>query len=298
MIDPATEPSSDAMKHADAAIPTVTTSMRIRRAVPGWVAPAAVALRSRARRRDPEVLTDARAQMEHLLAAVRPEAVLVAANAYVERQIWRSELRYQPRRIAQQPIEGLGHLQAARRAGRGVVLNFLHHGHYEGACASVAHAGEPMRVVVDPLMLSHDSPAWLRQHVSVVRDGGNDPVPSTLGSAGCRSMLAAGDVVALASDVLGSSAVQFLGQERRGSSGAARIAISAGSPIVVMTAHRVDGTMGLRLSEPVEPGDFQTPEALLGHLLGLHEGPVLDWPEAYDQPLKRWADPRTSAELS
>lgn len=284
--------------HGGAGVPPVTAAMRARRAVPGWVAPTAVALRLRARRRDPAVLLEAREQMGHLLAAVRPDAVEAAAAAYVERQIWRSELRYQPRRIAQQPVEGLGHLETARRAGRGVVVNFLHHGHYEGACASLAHAGAPMRVVVDPLMLSHDSPAWLRQHVSIVRDAGNDPVPASIGSAGCRSLLGAGDVVALATDVSGSSEVTFLGQRRRGSSGAARIATTAGSPVVVLTAHGTGGTLGVRLSEPLEPGDFEDPEALLAHLLGLHEAAVLEWPEAYDQPRKRWAGPDDGAAVT
>ena len=273
--------------------------MRARRAVPGWVSPAVVALRVRARRRDPAALADARAQMDHLLAAVRPqEAIDEAADAYLERQVWRSELRYQPRRIARQPVEGIANLQAARRLGRGVVVNFLHHGHYEGACASLATAGEPMRVVVDPLMLSHDAPPWLRQHVSVVRDAGHDPVPATMGSKGISSLLAAGDVVALASDVPGSTALSFLGRPRQCSSGAAHIATAAGSPIVVLTSHRVDGTLGVRVSEPIEPGDFEDPRALLAHLAHLHEDAVLDWPEAYDQPLRRWPVPGSGAGLS
>lgn len=280
------------------AVPPVTRSMQVRRAVPGWVAPAAVHLRTRARRRSPAVLADARVQMEHLVGATRPDLVPEAATAYVERQVWRSELRYQPRRIAFQPIEGLSRLHDARRRGRGVVVNFLHHGHYEGACASLANAGEPMRVVVDPLMLSAEAPPWLRQHISVVRDAGNDPVPATIGSAGCRSLLEQGDVVALATDVAGSSDVPFLGRTRRASSGASRIAAAVGSPIVVMTAHSVDGTLGLRLSEPVEPGDFGGPEDLLAHLLGLHEDAVLAWPEAYDQPVRRWARPVDRGHLS
>ncbi len=115
-------------------------------------------------------------------------------------------------------------------------------------------------------MLSQESPAWLRQHVSIVRDAGNHPVPATIGSTGCRALLAAGDVVALATDVSGSSSVNFLGQQRRGSSGAARVAAATGSPVVVLTAHCLDGTLGLRVSEPVDPGDFTDPEALLAYL--------------------------------
>ena len=103
-------------------LPPPTPAMRLRRVVPAWVVPAAAEVRVRARRRTPGAVADARAQMAHLLDAVRPDDVDRAAAAYLERQVLRSELRYQPRRIAHQDVEGIAHLASARRRGRGVVL--------------------------------------------------------------------------------------------------------------------------------------------------------------------------------
>ena len=53
--------------------------------------------------------------------------------------------------------------QAARELGAGVVLNFTHHGQYDGAFASIARNGFPLHMVVYPYMLAEDAP--LRERI-------------------------------------------------------------------------------------------------------------------------------------
>ena len=263
----------------------------VRRAVPDVLVPAVVAARLYRRRRDPARLADARREMEHLVGGVASEEELArASRAYVDRDVWRSELRWHPRLISYQPVEGVAHLRDAHGRGRGVVISFLHHGHYEGATASVGHAYEPIDVLVSPEMLAPDAPAFLRQHVRAGTISGNVSVDATEGTGAILARLQAGRVLAIATDVPGRSPVTFLDKPRVGSSGAARLATAANSPVVAMSAHCDDGRLWLSLSEPVEPSDFATPEDLLGTLLDLQEPHVTAWPEGYHTPTMRWGE--------
>jgi lauroyl/myristoyl acyltransferase len=131
---------------------------------------------------------------------------------------------------------------------------------------------------------------FMRQHTRLCAMGGT--LHSTeIGSRGIADLLRQGLPVFVASDVKGRSPVRFLGQERVGSSGAPRIAQQTGSPVVVMTFERDGDDPRVRLHEPLDPAAFETPEALLDAMLARHESAVRAWPEAYDEPLKRWGTP-------
>ena len=79
--------------------------------------------------------------MRFLLEQTRPDAdVDAAARAYVRGQVWRGELRWHPELITQHARRGHRAPLAARDLGRGVMLNFMHHGTYEGAFASIGAA--------------------------------------------------------------------------------------------------------------------------------------------------------------
>ena len=69
-------------------------------------------------------------------------------------------------------------------------------------------------------------------------------------------------------------------------------ALGPSAPVVPMTARRDDdGSAYFQLGAPLRPPDHADPTELLTALLSRHEGPVLDWPEAYDDPLSKWVVP-------
>lgn len=272
-------------------LPVITWDMRARAALPDRLVPLVVRLRTRRMRRKPEVVAEARREMEHLIGALAPEDVDRAADAYIHWYAWRSEMRYHPEVTSRQRVDGMEHLLAASEVGRGVLLAFLHHGQYEGAMSSIARAGHPLKLLVDPMMLAPDAPKFLRQHVRSGTWTGCEPVSTTIGSQGIKDLLSSGESVAVAIDVPSRSRVSFLGRERVAASGIARIAIDTGAMVVTLRA-RCDGEMpSVELLPAVDPADHDSPEALLQHLLDLQEPAVLAWPEGYHQPLLRWGSP-------
>lgn len=267
----------------------VTASMRARAAVPDVLVPAVVRARVAAKRRRPAAMEIARREMDWLIGAAAPERVEAAAAAYLERDVVRSEWRYHPRLVSYQPVENAAALTKARATGRGVVVSFLHHGHYEGATASLALADAPLGIVVSPEMLAADAPTFLRQHVRAGTITGNWPVDAGLGGKELAGRLAKGEALAIATDVPGSAVVPFLGRDRRGSSGAARLAAATNSLVVTMHAHcESDGRLWLQLGDPIDPRDFGDPDELLRYLVATQEESVLAWPEGYHQPTMRW----------
>ena len=262
---------------------------KLRGRVPRVAVPGLVAARARLEWSREAVRRDARAQMRFLLEHTKPEADLDdAARAYVRYQAWRGEARWHPELISDLPVRGLGHLTAARERGRGVIVSFMHHAHYEGAFASIARRGVSAHVVVYPYMLRDDAPAWLKQHLHVAISGGVRVVSADLGSEGLTALLEAGEVVGIASDVPGHTPVRFLGRDVVGSYGAARLSAATSAPVVVMTSEPGDGGPVVRLHEPLQPERYASPKQLLQAMLALHEAAVVRWPEAADVPLSRW----------
>lgn len=264
----------------------------MRRRVPFAALPVLVAARFRLAWSRAAVRADARAQMQFLLEHTRPDADLEAvARAYVKAQIWRGELRWHPNVISQLRVEGLEHLLAARDLGAGVMLNFTHHGQYDGGFSSLARQGFPCHMVVYPYMLEEDAPRWLKQHIKVACTGGGVAVSAGIGTDGLIDLLRSGRVVAIASDVPGRTPLRFAGREVLGSFGAARLAKVTGSPVVVMTFERDEKGTVLRLHEPLMPERFDGAKALLDEMLRRHEEAAVRWPEWTDIPLSRWGVP-------
>ena len=265
---------------------------RVRARVPNALVPALAAARSRLAWSRSAVRADAVAQMRFLLEHTRPEAdVEAVARAYVRYQARRGELRWHPELLTSLRVDGMGYLLGARSSGRGVLLNFIHHGYYDGAFPSIARLGAPAHMVVYPYMLEPDAPLWLQQHVRIGTANGGTAVSNAVGADGLLDLLRRGQVLAIASDVPGRTPLKFVGREVLGSFGAARLAAEAGSPVVVMTSEEDEQGPIIRLHEPLDPADFDTPQSLLAAMLAIHEDVVLRWPEATDLPLSRWGTP-------
>jgi hypothetical protein len=69
--------------------------------------------------------------------------------------------------------------------------------------------------------------------------------------------------------------------------------MAAGSPVVVMTQELSDGSPRpvVRFHEPLMPADHPDARSLLEAMLAVHERAVVQWPELYDIPLRRWGRP-------
>ena len=269
----------------------------VRRHTPSTALPALVAARFRVAWSRETVRADARAQMRFVLEHTRPDADLdEVARAYVRSQIWRGELRWHPETISHLRVEGLENLHAARDLGAGVVLNFTHHGQYDGGFPSLARHGFPCRMVVHPYMLEQTAETWLKQHVAVASSAGGVAVSAGIGTDGLTALLRSGHVVALASDVPGRTPVRFVGRDVLGSFGAARLAAATGAPVVVQTFDKDAQGPLLQLHEPLLPDRFDGPKPLLEAMLSLHEAALVRWPEWADHPQTRWG--LTTAEQS
>jgi lauroyl/myristoyl acyltransferase len=131
----------------------------------------------------------------------------------------------------------------------------------------------------------------VRQHLRLVSSGGNRLVGADVGAEGMLKLLKQGAVLGIAADVPGNTPVTFAGQTVLGTSGAARLALATGAPVVLVT-FEVDGAGPyVQISEPLRPQDFDSAPALLAAILAGHERAVLAQPEAVDIPLSRWAFP-------
>ena len=187
----------------------------IRRRIPRALVPLVITARYLLAWSRKGVREDARAQMNFLLEKTRPEADLdQAARAYVRGQVWRGEVRWHPEMVTNKRIVGFEHLLAARELGRGVMLNFMHHGTYEGAFGSISSAGVPLHMIVYPYMVREDAPSWLKQHMRVACTGGGTTVSAEIGTAGIIDLLnRGGKVTAVASDVPGRTPLRFVGRD-------------------------------------------------------------------------------------
>ena len=63
--------------------------------------------------------------------------------------------------------------------------------------------------------------------------------------------------------------------------------------MIVMTSEKDERGSFVRLSEPLDPKEFESPKALLQEMLDRHERVIVQWPEATDLPLSRWGSLET-----
>jgi lauroyl/myristoyl acyltransferase len=212
--------------------------------------------------------------------------------------VWRAEVRWHPELLTRQRVEGLEHLTTAYALGRGVVLNYMHHGYYEGLSPSLARHGVRSHMLGLDHIFGDDAPGWLKQNVRISTTGGSTPVSVAIGSQGIADLLTQGHVVTITSDVPGRTPVTFAGRRLLGSFGAARIAASTGSPVVVATFETDAAGPFIRIHDTLHPQEFDSPRDLLEEMLARHERAVLSWPEETDIPLSRWGlvPSRTSEE--
>lgn len=100
----------------------------------------------------------------------------------------------------------------------------------------------------------------------------------------------------MAMDVPGRTAVTFAGHQLLGSSGVARLPYLTGSPVVSAVLGTDEHDTFGQLHEPLDPRWFESPEALLRHLLAVQEEAVLRYPEHVSIPTSRWLVPEAATQ--
>jgi lauroyl/myristoyl acyltransferase len=262
----------------------------VRSLIPVSALPALAKRRVDALYQDDAFRASQEAEMQFLLENTeRAGEIPELSRAYTEFALLRGYRRWHPRHLTHQPVSGLEWLTTKRDPDRGVLLSFLHHAQYDGMFSSLGRQGVEMQAVVAPEAFDPATDVQLRQHYKVVASHkAVTLIPTSVGSAGLADVLKQKQVLAIASDVAGGTAVQFLGRELRCASGAPRFAIQTNSPVVIATSHRQeDGSPRIQVHEPIEPGDFSEPADLLAEIMRRHEPAVLAWPEAFDSPYGR-----------
>ncbi len=265
-----------------------TTAMH--RAVPTPLAKRLV--RARAQRswtRDPMRRQQALLQMQFLLGkSSRAGEIEQLGARYVFEAHKRSELRWRPWLTTHQHIDGLPLLREAVDAGRGVLLNPLHHGQLDGAVASLGHAGIQLTTASGRVYLDPNGTAYHRQHHKNSMSAGAASIPAKGSYRQICRLLGEGGVVLLASDLPGDTEVEFLGRRIGVASGAVRLACETGAALVPLAVQPAGWKQRVQVLPPVLPPASGDVAAFAQELFRSHEPAVLAWPEGYDSPLRHF----------
>jgi lauroyl/myristoyl acyltransferase len=242
---------------------------------------------------DPRARDDARLQMRFLVGR-EPGADLDAlAKDYMYETFKREELGWRPWLTSRFAVDGEQWLRDAQAAGNGAILNFAHHGHYGGIFASLGRLGFRTHVATDSWFLYQQRSDYVgmvgRRHLALISSNGSQPFDVAGSYPHMRDLLEAGETVGIASDLPGNTQASFLGRPVKVASGAARLALDTGAPIVIVTTRRHRWGQRVTVEEPIRPEDFTDFRVLLGEILRRHEPAVRAWPAAFERPLRHFA---------
>ena len=195
------------------------------------------------------------------------------------------------RRMAGAEIRGpgLSALEAAREAGRPVILVSGHFGNYEAARAALVGRGYPIGGLYRPMRNS-----FFNEHYVRTMEAFGGPVfpQGTRGTAGFVRHLKAGGQLVLLFDqnVVAAPFLDFLGQPAATATSAAELALRYDALLVPFYATRAsDGIrFDIELEEPVPPG---TPREMTQHLNDSLAARVLRDPGQWFWIHRRWKHP-------
>jgi lauroyl/myristoyl acyltransferase len=265
------------------------TSPRVHRLLPDWLALGLAALRARLLWRfSAERRARAIAQVALTLEGTgREQEVATIARRQIVEVALRRELKLRPWVARRYPVTGIENLDAARAAGKGVLLMGLHFG------APRATSGP---LSVDGRRLYMAGADWLYADVYEGREGlvtlvqrqafeagGGRWVPRGGSYPVFRTLLDRGEVCLFHFDVPGSTETTFLGKPARLGSGLARLARETGALIVPAISEGGCRHPRVHLHDPVDPRGFASEQELVDHLAALATGFILDrTPEAWE----------------
>lgn len=229
----------------------------------------------------------------HLLeeGAASPRVARLARSQLVEHAI-QHQLIWRPERFRSMPIEGLEHLERARRDGKGVIFTGSHFGPPYAILHALASTVGRLYVVSD-LGAADDQgeagreaepapPGWQWRPESRPLRGRHGLVQLTMlrsaEESGCRwlntgrsyavlrALLLRGDACRINFDLVGRTPTRVGGRRFMLASGVARLAREVDVPIVPAWAFRDGRRMYARLLPAIEPGRFPDLLSLQDHV--------------------------------
>jgi lauroyl/myristoyl acyltransferase len=227
--------------------------------------------------------------MRYLLEKERSQAeVEQAARLYLLEAYKRNEQRWRPWQTTQQEISGLQSLEKLATRPVGLIINFMHHGQYDGIFQSLARAGIPHHAAAHADLCKADAHVYMRRHLKTVQRGAVTFEVQRGAYEYMRDLVTQGQNLAIASDLPGSTPAVILGREVLMASGAARLALETGAWIVPITARKQGWGQTLRVEEPIDPAEFTSIAQLQAAIAASHEPALRAWPAALELPLRRW----------
>jgi lauroyl/myristoyl acyltransferase len=238
--------------------------------------------------RNPTLRFQAESHLRFLLGKSRRASdVEGLVRPYLVQYFTFNETLYRPWLIRRQPVAGIENLQSAVSEGRGVIVHYLHHGQYVGMACAVSRLGFPMYAPAHLPLLASKNPDDV-QLLRTTTAYGVATFPVTRSYAEMRSLLDEGKTVIIATDVRGSTPATFLGRRILCASGAWRLGMESGAPIVPLTIRPHGARQRVVVQEPIDPRVFTDGVSLQQSMLARHEPSVLAWPEAMRHPLVAW----------
>lgn len=262
-----------------------------RRAYPAGVAVALARARAhRAWTSNPAMRSKALGGMELVVGKTpRAHEVEALAQRHLLETFKYEEMVWRPGLLSSLRIDHLDRLRQAMEGDAGVLLNFMHQGQFAAMGAALTREGISRSVLAGPNLFGEQRPdlkGALRGQLLKTMTANGAKILSAAGSFETAvGLLRAGEVVTVASDLPGSTPVRFLGRALLVPSGVARLSMTSGAPIVVISAVPDGHLNRWEVQEALLPGDFADPQALLQAVFARHEPAVLAWPEGLQHPL-------------
>jgi lauroyl/myristoyl acyltransferase len=174
-------------------------------------------------------------------------------------------------------VEGVAHLDAARRSGRGVLLVSPHIGMHVGV-GSLAAQHTKLALLAGKWVLAHEHESAV-QFDPVMRERVRWIYPGRAFEQ-LRAVLEHGDVCAISFDVAGGAKTTFLGKPAMVARGPAGLAMATGALVITGWADRRGRRPFVKLNAPVDPRRFDSAEDLTLALANTFSEEILRRPEA------------------
>jgi lauroyl/myristoyl acyltransferase len=234
--------------------------------------------------------------MEFLLGKAGWGDIRAVAKRYLFEWHRSVEMDYHTRLATRLPIDRFGVLRDAHTAGKGVILNNMHHGYTGGIAPAIARRGLPIKVggaawFYTEHFRQSQGPQAMRgkRRAAIILQPGVKPFNIQGSFNQMCEWLRQGYIIMIASDMPGHTTVTWLGRQVNVGSGAARLAVATGAPIVPITCHRNGLGYRYRVEDPFSASPDDDFRGVLAQIYAAHEPAVRAWPEAVERPLRRYA---------
>ncbi len=256
--------------------------------VPTRVALGLAAARGRRSWRDPAARDRARAAARAIVG--RTTNIDAIARAHLAATAAREEFILRPTANDRVSVDGLKHLQAARRDGRGVVVSYCHSGPFPGTGATLGRCTPNVHCIAGNWMFIDHADPGLQRRVLAWRAMFNDAGVRLLRAKGsfheAVALLRRGEVVMIAFDMQGPQETEFLGRPIMLASGTARMAV-AGDALVMPSARRLIRYRAHSVFSPaLDSRDHDDWNSLHATLAALHSRSILLRPATLEDPYR------------